>query len=334
MQQHKKKESLESGDIINLVSSHFAQLSAAFFEMQSSLMAGIIKKDSDLETSCIIMAFETKIHLEIIRQREKNLDHDISYKNFFSNLNLIDKLSNKVISISHITGIPKETVRRKIKKLVLINQLFENNKKEYCWCINKNQQNYYYKNIDKEIFLLSKLIFKFSDILNLNYTTLDIENEIKNNFSFYWFHFLSFRLKWMRIWQNELKDLDLLLIIIQAVIPTLKDIEKKIKNKKINLSDINALIGQTEPDTLKSHVSISTTSISDVSGIPRATCIRKLDKLVSLGIFVREVNTKRYYINQNTTARTKNVFTKTNVEYTLKILSNFLTIALNALRRA
>ena len=80
-----------------------------------------------------------------------------------------------------------------------------------------------------------------------------------------------------------------------------------------------------------SKTAVSAAAISDVTGIPRATCIRKLGKLVMLGFLLREAKTKRYYVNQNYADRTKNVTTKENVNDTIDTFSKFLTVALNNL---
>ena len=71
--------------------------------------------------------------------------------------------------------------------------------------------------------------------------------------------------------------------------------------------------------------------MSEVTGIPRATAIRKLDKLVSLGFLVRELKSKRYSINQATDSRTKNIMSKDNVNFTIKTFSDYIAIILNSL---
>ena len=41
---------------------------------------------------------------------------------------------------------------------------------------------------------------------------------------------------------------------------------------------------------------ISATSISEVTGIPRPTCIRKLDRFVKMKFLEKDKLTKRYYL--------------------------------------
>ena len=61
-----------------------------------------------------------------------------------------------------------------------------------------------------------------------------VEKEIRSQFSFYWFHFLSCQLDFLKIYQLKIKDTDLLLIILQALIPVLQYVDKKsVKNTNL-----------------------------------------------------------------------------------------------------
>ena len=81
----------------------------------------------------------------------------------------------------------------------------------------------------------------------------------------------------------------------------------------------------------KSSAGISASSISQVTGIPRPTCIRKLNILVNYGTLVRDEATKQYYLNHLAENRTRNILTKENVITTVNIFSEYLTIILNAM---
>ena len=319
--------------IADLLRSQPTNLMSAFYEMQSSFLIGVYKKYLNIETANIISCFARRTHLEILRQREKNLDHDISFDNFWNNYNTIDKPTEKIISLAKLTGLPKETTRRKVVNLIKKNLISANDRKEYYWSIPQKYRDYFSKNINDEIFILSKFVNSFTNYFNIGMNQKKIENEIKSQFSFYWFHFLSGQLKWLKMWQNKIKDIDLLLITLQAVIPTLKYIKKNPEVKNINLSDLYKIVGKTDVQYNFSNASISATSISDISGIPRATCIRKLEKLVKLELLIKDSKTKRYFMNQMIAGRTKNIITKENISYTIEIFSTYLSITLNALTR-
>jgi len=272
--------------------------------------------------------------LAIVRQREQNLDHDVSLNNFLTNLNNIDMPTQKIISIVNTTGIPKETVRRKIKILMQKEFIFNNKSKEYCWNLTPKRKDSFLKLMQRDINRVSKFIYSITKYLDPNLSIKIIENEIKSEFSFYFYHFLNCQLIWLKMWQTKIKDIDLIFIAMQALIPTLKYADKNVNLKNLGVENFHTVIGKIDQKSRLSDSSISANSISEISGIPRATCIRKLGKLVKLGLLVREIKTKRYFVNQNTSDRTKYITKKENIIFTVKSFNDFLSIVISALIRS
>ena len=317
-------------EIAKLFKVHYVSMMTTFYETQSSFLTGIYKRYGGIETANIALCFVRNSHLEIIRQRENDLNYNVSLENFWDNFQSVSRMPQKISTIVQITGIPKETVRRKVKNLTSIDLLInEKNTHGYSWNLLPKHKDSYFRIINDEIKILSKFTFKFSNYLKLNFDIKLIENEIKSQFSFYWYHFLSCQLQWLKMWQTKLKDNDLLLIVLQAIIPTLQYADKYGEN--VNLENIFKIVGKIGNKYNFSGTAISAAAVSDVTGIPRATCIRKLEKLVLLGFLLRETKTKRYYINQNIADRTKNVITKESVSFTIEIFSTYLSIILNSL---
>ena len=334
MQAEKKVKEIQPKDISELLLNHTADLMSGFYEMQSTFLSGIYKRYKSIETANIILCLAKKMHLEIIRQREKNMNHDISLENFWNNFNNINRPTEKIVSISNMTGIPKETTRRKI--LTLINQnyvLLNNNNKEYYWNLASKQQDDYYNIVKNEIEILAKFASTCAACLELNVDKNSIVKEIKSQFSFYWYHFLNYQLKWLKMWQDKVKDIDLILITLQAIIPTLQYADKNQNIKDLSLDNLYKIIGKTNNQYRFSDTAVSAASISEVSGIPRATCIRKLEWLVKSGMLIREVKTKRYFINQLTSKRTNAILTKENVLFTIENFSEYLVVILNSIQR-
>ena len=77
------------------------------------------------------------------------------------------------------------------------------------------------------------------------------------------------------------------------------------------------------------NVSISATSVSDITGIPRATCIRKLNLMAKQKIVSQDKNSKRYYIIPE--AFNKNLVSKDLTEEASTIYSEFYYISIKAL---
>ena len=325
----RKNNTVTPEDISRLIQTHYSTLMEAFYELQSSFLCGIYKRYKSLETANIILCFSRNVHLEIIRQREKDLNFDVSLENFWKNFKNIHKPTEKITSVVKITGIPKETVRRKIRNLMESGFLEKDKKnKSYIWNLTEKEKVDFFEIIEDETRNLSNFISKIVKDLGMKPNTKLVEDEIRSQFSFYWYHYLSCQLEWLKFWQIKLKDNDLLLIALQATIPTLHYIDKT--EKAVNIDDVFKIIGHINKDECN-NCAISATSVSEVTGIPRATAIRKLDKLVNLGFLVREIKTKRYSINQSIDARTKNIMSKDNVSFTIKTFSDYIAIIINSL---
>ena len=325
----KKNITITPADVSRLIKTDYANLMQSFYELQSSFLCGIYKRYKSIETANIILCFSRNVHLDIIRQREKDLNFDVSLEKFWRNYHLINQPCQKITSVVKITGIPKETVRRKIKNLMEANFLIKDkNSKSYFWNLTEKQKDDFYDIIEEETKSLSFFISKIIKDLGMKFSNKTIEEEIHSQFSFYWYHYLSCQLEWFKWWQLKLKDNDLLLIALQATIPTLQFIDKNMK--LVNIEDVFKMIGSVDKNECTS-CAVSASSVSEVTGIPRATVIRKLEKLVALGFLVRESKTKRYSINQSMDARTKNIMSRDNVSFTIKTFSDYIAIILNSL---
>tara|TARA_B100000401_G_C52239532_1_gene454404 strand:- start:45 stop:539 length:495 start_codon:yes stop_codon:yes gene_type:complete len=164
--------------------------------------------------------------------------------------------------------------------------------------------------------------------MNFNIPFARIEKEIKKNYSFYWYHYLSVQLEYIKFWQSQLKDLEILLIGLQAVIQTVNYVSKNIG------TDLNSFVEGKLPKNMDfSEANISATSISEVTNIPRATCIRKLEKLVNMDILYKSKNTKRYYLALDNLDENPKFNFMSGVKRTIEIFSQFSSIVLKGLSR-
>ena len=264
---------------------------AEFNEMQTQFLAIRYKMNGNIESSNILTLLGKGLHLEILRIREKILNFDISLKNFLKMNDYIKKNIDsfnhgyKIVSIVKKTGIPKETVRRKLKKLIE-NKIISYDKKNKLYSYNLSSKNEPLFNnfISKDIHALARFVLCITNAMQLRLNLKDVENEIKNEFSFYYFHYYKCQLAWMKMWQDKVKDIDLIFISLQALIPTLKN--KKYINGSIE--NIHNVIGKSDIKKYDVNNTIGASSISDISGIPRATCVRKLEKLVKLGMLEKD----------------------------------------------
>ena len=133
------------------------------------------------------------------------------------------------------------------------------------------------------------------------------------------------------MWRDKIKDVDLILITLQAFIPTLQNATKNQNIKDTSMENLYIIVNKTVDQYKFSNISINATSVSEITGIPRATCIRKLEMLLKLGVLMQEAKTKRYYVKQLTSKRTNKILTKDNALFTIKNFSECSAIILNAI---
>ena len=307
------------------LTENFIKLMPTFYEMESSFLSGVYKRYGDLEGGNIVIFFARDCHLEILRKREKDLNFNLSLDNFWNNHKNIFQSKKKIILVSKETGLPKETTRRKIISLIKKKHLKKGEKNKLFWEPDYPQKETYVKIIDEEINSLSKFIFEQLKLLSHNMPVSKIEKEIKNNYSFYWYHFLNVQLEYIKFWQDKLKDLEMLLIGVQVLILTLNTLKRN-NNDFLSIFD-----NEKNMKTLsENNADISATSISDITGIPRATCIRKLDKFVKMKVLQKNVKSKRYSLILNQT--TFNPMLQPEwMKHKISIISNFSSIIIKGL---
>ena len=120
----------------------------------------------------------------------------------------------------------------------------------------------------------------------------------------------------------------MLLIGLQTQIQTLNFLSKKVSGdfdffflnkvpKNINIKDAN----------------ISATSISEITGIPRATCIRKLEKYVKMKFLEKDKVTKRYYLLLNQLNSNPMIPATEGMRRAISIFSQFSSTVLKGMSR-
>ena len=288
---------------------NYLKIMPSFFEMQSTFLSGIYKRYGDLEGGNIVIFFARDLHLQILRKREINLDFDLSLEKFWVNHKNIVQGKQRIIVVSKQTGLPKETARRKILHLIKKKHIKKGEKNRLFWEPASDHKETYIKIIDEQINSLSRFVFEQTKCINLNVPVSKIEKEIKKNYCFYWYNYLTAQLEYISFWQKRLKDLEMLLIVFQVVIQTIKIKESK----------------NSSPD-------ISATSISEITGIPRATCIRKLDRFVKMKVLEKNLQSKRYSLfvsknNHNEFINSQSMSDK------VSLFSDFSSTIINALQK-
>jgi hypothetical protein len=313
---------------------NFVNLMPFFYEMESTFLSGIYKRYGDLVGGNIVIFFAKDLHLKILRKREINLAFNLSLDEFWHNHKNIIQDKKKIITVAKSLGLPRETTRRKILYLIKTKHIKKTKKNTVFWEPDSKSKDSYIKIILEQINSLSKFIFQQSKLLSLNIPLSKIEREIKNNYSFYWYHYLNTQLQYIKFWQEQFKDLEMLLIGLQTLIQTVRYLKTTGKFQTFDSFTISKISKGTAFPDIK-NANISATSISEVTGIPRANCIRKLEKFIKMKVIEKDQVTKRYYLIPDQLS-VKPLSSSTNtlgdgIKYTLSIFSEFSSTVLKSL---
>ena len=325
---------LEKKNIEKILLDNFIDLMPSFYEMESSFLSDIYKRYGDLERGNIIIFFARDLHLEILRKREVDLNFNLSLDEFWNNHRNVIQKKKKIITIARGTGLPRETTRRKILSLIRAKHIKKTEKNTVFLEPASKFKDSYIKIIEGEINSLSRFIFQQLKFFSLNIPITKIENELKNNYSFYWYHYLNTQLEYIKLWQLRFKDLEMLLIGLQTLIQSIRDLKNSSKLQNLDSFLLNKTTKSTSSFDIK-NTGISATSISEVTGIPRANCIRKLEKYIKMKIVEKNPVTKRYNLIP---VQTRSAPSPANpildgIKHTINIFSEFSSILLKSLNK-
>ena len=295
-----------------------------FTPVQSNFLSDIYKRYQCLDRGNIVLYFAKKTHQAILRKKEFDLDYDLSFEKFWDNHTEIFLENSTIIDIARNTSLPKETARRKLAELIK-QKVFFKTKKNIIWKPTDEYKKSYNEIINNEIRQLAKLTKYITDKVNLNFSIDEIQIEYKKKFSFYWFHYLNLQLNWMKVWKVKMYDLEVVMIYMQIATYLSSRVEEVVTHEEVFSKP--TIINRPMEKNL--NISLSATSLSDITSIPRATCIRKLNQKKKKKILTQDGKSKRYYINSE--SLNKKAVSKELVENMQGLFSEFFLIAIKAL---
>ena len=308
-------------EIEEVILKNYIEYQYLFVEFQSKFLSSLHSRYQSVENGNLVLYFAKQTHQDILRQKDYDLNYDISYEKFWENHRKISPKRRSLVKVVEDTLLAKETARRKILELIKQKVLNKKNR-NIIWSPSEDYKQSYNLFVNEEINDVCKLINYISEKLNLPVSTKEATKELKEKFSFYWFHYLRTQLEYLKLWNKLFKDSELILIFLHVV----HLFASKAKEKNMTHKDI-----YNDPSLLKEFIetSISATSISEVTKIPRATCVRKLESLVKFKLISQDRITKRYYIISSAIA--DNLISKKITEKVVKLFSEFFFICLRTI---
>ena len=264
---------VKASDISNVINKNYSNVMTGFLELQIGWLARAYSVFKDLDKYLILMSLVDKTF-------KSYSDYFIkySYDEFYS----VKEYELKKFNIVHIAkelSMSKETARRKILEMEKQGLIIKNKKailmQRHGYNLQKPTESI--TQISRFMSSLSKLLKK-NKLVNNEIPTNDFEVLIKKNFTQCWGYFLSFQIEYLTGFKKKFfGDYETIsiwgMIVYNQNIHFKKEIYKhdssSIKEKylKIMISTENAL-------------GLNAMTISDLTGIPRPTVLRKLNKLV------------------------------------------------------
>ena len=252
--------------INQVIKSNFALLAPSFFTLTSNWFIRAYNHFKDIDKFVIIIYL---INKDLIFFRKNGVK--IDYETFYRDKSIeIDKIN--ISDISKDLNIPKESTRRKLLDLEKSGIIKKSGKKIFII-----RDAFYAARATDTLNEISTILHEFNKILkkeklvNEVYSVKEIISSMKENFSFCWYQFNKFWFSYMGRWRDELKDLEILCIGMVVVINAVKN--KEFNPKKNLRSFQKELMGS---DTR----GVNAMSISEITGIPRPTVVRKLKYLI------------------------------------------------------
>ena len=295
-----------------------------FTPVQSNFLFDLHRQYHCLDSANIVLYFAKKAHQAVLRKKDYDLNYDLSFDKFWHNHKESNIENSTILEIAKVTNLPKETTRRKLLELTKQNVLVKKNRHIF-WNPSEEYKKNYNITVVQEIKYIAKLTKYVTDKVNLNFSNEEILNEYKKKFSFYWFHYLDLQMKWMKLWKEKLGDLEMVLILMQIVSLLASRVNEEVSHEKL-FSEPTIVL---KPNLNNLNVSVSATSLSDITGISRATCIRKLNHMVHQKLVTQDKNSKRYYIIPE--ALNKTLISKDLTEEVTGLFSEFYFIIIKAL---
>ncbi len=306
---------IDEDKIFKIINKNFSKIAPYWFELISSWLIRSYNVFQDIDKFIILIYF---INKDLIFYRKNGLV--IDYDTFYKDKSIeIPKIN--ISDISSDLHIPKESVRRKLQELEKSGVIKKTGKKIFV-----DRSAFTAAKAEQTLKELSILISKFNEILvdekitNNIFDTNEISESIKTNFSFCWYQFYKLLFIFTNRWRDNVADLETLAIGVVVLLNT-------VGNKSFKVKDLNRK-SWTKLAQGADNVGVNAMSISDITGIPRPTVVRKIKRLIEDNFL--HINEKKL-ITLNIKGSTLKKFTNLQNK-NMKNLSNFLYRIFNQIK--
>lgn len=276
---------VSTNDLANIFEKRYSEIVPIWIPLQVQWMNNVYRTYQDYEKFMIIMSLMTKT-FEYYGQNFIKLDYD----NFF-NQSYVEIEKINIIDISKELNIPKETARRKVKELEEIGVIKRTNKKvtieRDAWPHIQPKKTI--TRVSRFFSTLSKILYEEKKITRL-FSSSEISSTIKEYFSHVWKLYYDMQMPMLLNYKKIAGDLESYHVWGICISNQTLHSAKSDNSHMSRDYYLDKYIFRENKDML----GINAMSISDISGIPRATVIRKLNKLVKNNFL--EIDKKKHYL--------------------------------------
>jgi DNA-binding MarR family transcriptional regulator len=257
-------------DLRALIGKNFNTLSPIFYRFVSDWLIGAYNDFKDIDTYMILIYL---VNNDFKFYRKNNVL--INYESFYKDKTL-EIAEIKIIQIANDLLIPKESARRKVAELEKRGVIKRKGKKIF---IDRSAYETVkpinaLKHLSLLISVSSKILEKENKI-DQSLNPEDISKKIKERFSFCWYQFYKFIFAYYIRWKKVFNDYEVVCVGLLVMANAATD--KNFALKKLTAKKWREEISKAD------SVGLNAMSISDITGIPRPTVVRKLDNLIKAG---------------------------------------------------
>ena len=256
-------------DILKVLERKYSLMGPMWVNQQCEWMNGIYASFKNHD-KFLILIFLVKKTLDFYSRNFTK----VTYEEFYSkDIVQIERFS--IAEISEALCIPKESARRKILELEEVTAIRKIKNK-----IIIDRSKFYFTKPQNSIKRISRFLTTLSDISeNENFLSDSINSEeleliIKDNFSYVWKLYYELQIPMMIRYKEVFGDIESFHIFGICVL------NEHLHAKKVTEHDMHRDEFLNSFFSSENSHGINAMSISDITGIPRATVIRKLKKLV------------------------------------------------------
>jgi predicted transcriptional regulator len=326
-------EKFDGNEIAQVLSANTLILMKHWIKFQQEWTNNIYKQFKDYDKYILLMYLVSKSW-----ENDLDLLKFYSIDEYYSKEEI--KLSNiSLLELSKNLKIPKETIRRKLLELEKQSLIKREGQIIFLAqsALNLQKPKNSIKNISIFFEKLSILLSE-KDWFGSSITRKDIELYFKKYYTIFWNHYFQLQIPFLVRWKTIFGDLESFVIwanmgINQNIILERNFQEADIKSNNLELKKevyIANIISMSDIKENETMLGVNATSISEISSIPRATVIRKLNKLLKKKIIKRNKKLEYFLTGQGRL----NEKIKSNYLINQKNIALFVTDIFNLIKKS